>query len=401
MSGILDIFGFNHYPTRDYAMVADEHLFKLDQVRLLPMLSQIPFVVELESGIWHGYHYNKGIPYPDHYRFMMLTVLAGGAVAWTWYMFHDRDNWFMSPVNNLAKKHLEVFDLFRQFAELVKEHKPEEWERCTSSALTFSQRHYSTHVLVPEYHDAFETARAFYEAGIDHTYFSTNAPGDAPQVLFYDGLEWLDRADQQVLVEYMEQGGHLVVFQKFPQLDEKGQPCNLLEIPHSDGVDSQGYMNTFFADYVVHLGGHDARVELPAGVLVYQNVPGEPITASRIPTRGQLNDNVLEEYQYLDKPGERREDGGWLSGQAWEGVIDLPWPPSDARIGDHRSSVPSNPHRRATVDAWGAGGVVPPIRLPLSGCLEHRQRGQGSRGSSGCERVPQRSVRCPRSIGGG
>jgi hypothetical protein len=263
------------------------------------MLSSIPFVVELESGIWHGYHYNKGIPYPDHYRFMMLTVLAAGAVAWTWYMFHDRDNWFMSPVNNLAKKHLEVFNLFKHFTGLAKEHKPEEWERCMPSALTFTQRHYSAHVLVPEYHDAFETARAFYKSGIDHTYFSTNAPGAPPKILFYDGLEWLDRASQQQLVDYVEGGGHLVVFRQSPQFDETGQDCNLLEIPRPDGVDSQGYMDTFFADYVVHLGGHDVQVELPDGVFVYQKVPGEPITASRIPTRGNLNDNVLEEYQYL------------------------------------------------------------------------------------------------------
>jgi hypothetical protein len=301
MSEVLDILGFNHYPTRDYCMGHDEHRFMLDQVRLLPMISELPFIVELESGIWHGYHYKKGMPYPDHYRFMLLTVLAGGAVAWTWYMFHDRDNWFMSPVNNLAKKHLDVFDLFAQFTDLAKEHKPETWERCTESALSFSQRHYSSHILVPDYFDAFETGMAFYESGIDHGYYSTTVVGKTPKVLFYDGLEWLDRAGQEALVDYVEQGGHLVVFQTFPQFDELGNPCNLLEIPRPDGVDSQGYMSTFYADYIVRLGAHDARVELPDGVFVYRQVPGEPITATRVPTRGQLNDSVLEEYQYLTR----------------------------------------------------------------------------------------------------
>ena len=59
-------------------------------------------------------------------------------------------------------------------------------------------------------------------------------------------------------------------------------------------LDSQGYMNTFYKDYEVRIGGHTARVEVPERVYVYAKVDGEPITAARVIPRTRCNDNVLE-----------------------------------------------------------------------------------------------------------
>ena len=302
MSRVLDMVGFNHYPSTDYGRSDDEHRFLLDEIRLLPMFSKLPYVVELESGMWHGDHYFKGMPHPDHYRYMMLTVLAGGAVAWSWYMLHDRDNWYMCPVSSRGTQRVEVFSLFSRFVELVKELKPEEWVNCSPSAIAYSQRHQTAHFFVPEYRDMYDTARAFYKAGVDHSFYSLSSPGKAPKMLFYDGLEWLDKDAQETLVKYVENGGHLVVFQKFPTMDEHGKDCNLLQIPGADGIDAQSYMTTFYMDYEVHLGKNDVRVALPDGIHWYHQVPGEPIYATRVPTQ-DLNDSVLFEYQFIANQG--------------------------------------------------------------------------------------------------
>lgn len=296
MAEVLDLVSFNHYPTRDYAMLPDEHRHLIDHVRLLSGISPIPYIAELEAGIWHGYHYTKGLPHPDHYHFMLLNVLAGGAVAWTWYMFHDRDNWYMSPVNSRGKKREEIFSVFRLWINLVQEIKPDDWLRCSSTGISFYQPHYA--VQHPH-----EISSALYQAGLDFSFYSLSAPGEAPPILFYDGPTWLGETAQRSLIEYMENGGHLVIFQHSPRTDEKGAPMNLLDLPRPDGVDSQGYMNTFFKDYLVHLGDFKARVELPEAVYLYREVEGSEILAARTSPRSLLNDNVLEEYAALVELG--------------------------------------------------------------------------------------------------
>jgi len=296
MAEVLDLVSLNHYPTRDYALVPDEHRNLLDHVRLLSGISPIPYIAELESGIWHGYHYTKGLPYPDHYQFMILTVLAGGAVAWTWYMFHDRDNWYMSPVNSRGKKRQEIYSVFQQWVDRVQEVKPEDWSRCSSTGVTFYHPHYAIN-------HPYEISGALYQAGIDFSFYSLTAPGKPPSILFYDGPTWLEDSAQRSLIEYMEKGGHLIIFQSGPRKDERGALLNLLDLPCPDGIDSQGYMNTFYKDYLVHLGEVEARVELPKTVYLYRDVPGDPILATRVSPRNFLNDNVLEEYATLVELG--------------------------------------------------------------------------------------------------
>ena len=89
------------------------------------------------------------------------------------------------------------------------------------------------------------------------------------------------------------------MLQRAPVVHKDGREWNALGIPQPDGVDSQGYMNTFFKDYEVRIGGHTARVEVPERVYVYAKVDGEPITAARVIPRSAVNDNVLEEYRFL------------------------------------------------------------------------------------------------------
>ncbi len=208
----------------------------------------------------------------------------------------------MSPVSSRGAPRVEIFSIFQQFVELVEKIKPEDWENCSQAAIAYSQRHQTAHFLVPAYRAMYDTARAFYKAGVDHSYHSLSRPGPPPKLLFYDGLDWLDKQAQENLVAYVENGGHLVVFQDYPTRDEHGRDCNLLGIPKPDGIDAQSYMTTFYMDYQVQLGDQNIPVTLPDGIYWYRQVPGEPIYASRGPTR-DLNDAILNEYQFMAYQG--------------------------------------------------------------------------------------------------
>jgi hypothetical protein len=299
MMRTMDLLGVNHYPTRDYGMIPHEHQRLLEHVRAMASVSPVPYVAEMESGIWHGYHYTKGIPYPEHYRFALLTVLAGGAVGWNWYMLHDRDNWYMSVLNDKGRRRLEVWAVFSQFVELERRLEPFTWWPCAETGVTHDRPHLGRGARAAEYEDRGDVWRVLYEAGIDYRVWHLGARSAPPKVLFYGGGDLIDVEVEEALRRYVEGGGHLVVLQRAPVVWKDGRERNALGIPGPDGVDSQGYMNTFHKDYEVRIGGLTARVETPERVYVYGKVEGEPIAASRTLPRGALNDNVLEEYRFL------------------------------------------------------------------------------------------------------
>lgn len=302
MSTILDVLAFNYYPTANYSMIVDEHRHLLDHARLLASVSSLPYIAEMEAGIWHGYHYIKGLPTKSHYRYMMLTALAGGAVAWNWYMLHDRDNWYMSPLNSKGLKRMEIVSIFKQFVDLISLTKPHSWERCSRSALTYYPLHSPDATTELEY-SMVNMSDAFYSAGVDYFFYNLQFREKAPVLLFYNGERWLDKKSQKALIEYMDQGGHLVFLAKYPHLDEHYKPCNLLKIPFPDGVETQGYMNTFHKDLQVYLGKITVRVDLPSFVYIYNEVPGVPILATHIAPQNAINDNTMEEYQFMVNQG--------------------------------------------------------------------------------------------------
>ena len=299
MMRTMDFLGVNHYPTRDYGMIPHEHQRLLEHVRAMASVSPVPYVAEMESGIWHGYHYTKGIPYPEHYRFALLTVLAAGAAGWNWYMLHDRDNWYMSVLNDKGRKRLEVWSVFSRFVELERQLEPFAWSPCTETGITHDRPHLGRGVRAAEYEDRGDVWRALYEAGIDYRVWHLGARSAPPRVLFYGGGDLIDPEVEDALRRYVDSGGHLVMLQRAPVVRKDGREWNALGIPQPDGVDSQGYMNTFYKDYEVRIGGHTARVEVPERVYVYAKVDGEPIIAARVIPRSAVNDNVLEEYRFL------------------------------------------------------------------------------------------------------
>jgi beta-galactosidase GanA len=296
----LDFLSINFYPTESY-LLDGEHRRLLDDVRVVSSISQIPYVGELHSGTWHGYHYDKGTFRASDAEFSVCNILAGGAAGWNWYMLHDRDNWYMSPLNSSGRQRHELTAVVRKCIKATKEAEPWTWKRLTRTAITHVQLHHAMqHRKTDDQTTARASGKALYDAGIDYTFYSLDGPPeDKPDLLIYDGDDWLERTQCESLVNYVEAGGHLVLFQTVPRFDEKGQQVDILEVPYPDAVMTQGYMNTFHRDAILDIGGTELRTPVPRSIHIYAEPPGKRIVGRLTPSTHTLNDNVLDEYKSL------------------------------------------------------------------------------------------------------
>lgn len=357
-AAVVDLVGLNHYPTESYHL-PDEHRRLLDHVRLGAAMSPIGYVAELESGIWHGYHYTKGILPAEHYQLMFATILAGGAQAWNWYMLHDRDNWYMAPFNENGDARVELVDVFRRCVDAWRAARVWEWQVASRTAVAFSSERSAAEACDLIGADV-ELQRAVYEAGIDLRFVR---PAEAPDdvLLFLEGGAWLPRSELAVLRDWVERGGHLVCVGSLPGRDTDLAPDDALGIVMPDGSLSQGYMNTFHKDLVVDvgLGGLivPARLRLPRVVGTYGSVPGTPIMATVVRPAHYISDDTLGEYQRIVElgTGERVIVGYHVAvGKGRMTVLAAP-PTADLVLAIHRAAgvalpaVPRSPNTTAVL----------------------------------------------------
>lgn len=298
MSKVLDLVGLNHYPTRDYAPPG-EHRELLTRIRLADAVTPAAYLAELEAGMWHGFHYTKGVPYAEHYWFMLTTILAGGARGWNWYMLHDRDNWYLAPYNERAEPRAELVEVFRASTELWRRIEPWRWRRVSDVGLTLWRQGIGAEgpslstVAAP-------VADALYEAGIDHVVVDLRRDGATPPLVFHGGGE-LGEEEVEALVRFVEGGGHLVVWNTF----ELGRDAaTSLGIEPPDGAYAQGYMDTFHKDLELQLASRSVTTGLPRSVGVYREPPGEPIHGTLRAPRRVISDNILGEYAALTQLGD-------------------------------------------------------------------------------------------------
>jgi hypothetical protein len=191
-------------------------------------------------------------------------------------MLVNRDNWYMSPINELGRARPDLAPAFASVVSSFRELEPTRLEKVTSTAMTF---------------DGLERAagadqcrgllEALYAGDIDYDFFDLAAPdlSTAPLAL-YAGAQWASSVAQERLRAYVEAGGTLVFFQTLPLRDDSLQPLNALGLREPDGV-------TTAADpQRIALALGSERVELSSpGVFVYDAAPGAPIIAERISPR--------------------------------------------------------------------------------------------------------------------
>ena len=270
-----DLVGPDLYPTARLSHSPDEHRRVSEAVRYARCVAPLAFIPEFEAGIWHGWHADVGAPPAAHYRLLALTALQAGASGWNWYMLVNRDNWYMSPLNELGRPRL---DLAPSFASIVSEFRalqPSRLEKLTDTAVTFDALERAAE---PDSPQREVLLRALSAADIDCEFFDVDSGVFDKPLLLYASGHWLNRAAQQRLREFVDlRGGTLVFFQTLPLADETLAPLNAMRLAEPSGT------TTARAPQRVALWLGDEQVTLSsAAVFVYRDPPGEPIVAERV-----------------------------------------------------------------------------------------------------------------------
>jgi hypothetical protein len=274
-----------------------EHRVFLDSCRFQRSVSTLPFIAELECGVWHGYQDYTGTFSPNHYRLLAFSALLAGIKGFNWYMFAGRDNWYFSPVNERGDPRPELAEVFLGIHRAYRELDPPTLHKHTDAAAFFEALQIGTDDLLADN----PVLQALYDAGLDHhivdaTRLAPGGNGNPPRLLFYAASDWLDAAAQRTLVQYMDSGGKLVVFRRYPRADAAFMASNTLGIQPPDRVLS-------------HLGkklelnlGNRATAVAEGGVWVWERLPEQaiPIRGTQIAGRQQAIENAdvwMRNYQ--------------------------------------------------------------------------------------------------------
>jgi len=270
MEEIVSFVGPDLYPTNQFEGRADEHRKFMDSVRYARSFSRLPYICEFESGIWHGWHYEVGAPSENHYRLMCLSALAAGITGWSWYMLVNRDNWYMSPINEWGRVRPELFGVFQKIVEIYRQIDPTTAIRHTHTSVSFDNLQQSAGIPNQD------LLTSLYQADIDYDYYELKDSETKYPLLFYGGGKWLSENSQQRLKEYIFEGGHLVCLGSYPRYDDNIRPFNLLEIPEPEGVLGEAVLKVD-----INLGSEKTVVR-SFWMAHYREVLGEPIRARRL-----------------------------------------------------------------------------------------------------------------------
>ncbi len=263
---IADVFGVDIYPVKEFRGFPDEQRRTMNTIRYIRTFSNFSYIAEFESGVWHGAHYHIGIPTPNHYRLICFSMLQAGVMGWNWYMLVNRDNWYMCPINEWGRKRLDLFGVFKNIVDIYKEMEPSKCQKLTEVSATFE-------IL----QSPLEFAKtddpvlgALYQADIEYEFFDLDTGSIKKPILFYANKQFLPSSCQKRLVEYVESGGTLVLFQEFPRMDENFKPLNKLGILEPEGI---------LEEHPVEVCIDNKKCKTVSSLFMYNKVPGKEISA--------------------------------------------------------------------------------------------------------------------------
>jgi hypothetical protein len=265
-----DMVGIDLYPSSE--LKEDEHEQRkfIDKVRFLSSVSSVSYIAEFASGIWHARHYESGVMTPNHYRLITLSALLGGIVGWNWYMLVNRDNWYMSPINEWGRRRDELYEVFKGLVRIYNLMKPYECTKLTDVAVTFNPLQYAARTLSAD-NKILMSLRA---ADIDYDLFDPQKGTPSRKVIFYSGNQWLDRKAQKHLRDYVAGGGTLVAFQDFPRKDELFNKCDIIGFQEPSRV-----LFEFRKEFQVSLE-KGSSVKVVSSIYAFNQVKGKAIRAS-------------------------------------------------------------------------------------------------------------------------
>ncbi|PIQ86735.1 MAG: hypothetical protein COV74_03615 [Candidatus Omnitrophica bacterium CG11_big_fil_rev_8_21_14_0_20_45_26] len=267
MNAVSDLVGIDLYPSGELAEDEHEQRKLIDKVRYLSSFSRLPYIAEFASGVWHARHYESGVLTPNHYRLITLSALLGGIAGWNWYMLVNRDNWYMSPINEWGRPRHELFAVFKDLVSIAEEMKPYDLEKLTNIAVTINPIQYAARTMPAD----SNILTALYEADVDYELFNPEISISRKPILFYSGNQWLSRKAQTNLRRYVESGGILVAFRNFPRKDDDFENCNILDFHEPSRI-----LFEFKRQFTIDLGPH-CKTDLTSSVFAFDSYQGKPI----------------------------------------------------------------------------------------------------------------------------
>lgn len=224
MQKVSDMVGIDLYPSNELGEDAFEQRKLIDKVRYTRTFAKIPYIAEFAAGVWHARHYESGVLTPNHYRLITLTALLGGIGGWNWYMLVNRDNWYMSPINEWGRVRYELYTVFKDLVHIYKKLDPPSLEKLCEVSVTFVPLQYAARTINQE----GSLLSSLYEADIDYEMYDPKLGSIRKKILFYTGNQWMSFQSQKNILDYVKAGGILVAFRDYPRKDENFRDCNLI-----------------------------------------------------------------------------------------------------------------------------------------------------------------------------
>ena len=235
---VVDCAGIDLYPARyfkgdkKYAH-GREDVFKstVESLKLVKAQIGYAYCPEFSAGLPNAWLRVMGVVADNHPVYVGLTCLAYGLKGMAYYMLVNRDNWSLSPIDELGHP-TPLFNAYKEVIDVAKRVDPPSMENLCDISLLADKAHRIGEC--GNYHDLFNV---FVEADIDFELFDPDAR-EAPRTkcLVYAGSERLSRGHQEKLKRFVEKGGKVLFFSRFPHFDETGRPCNVLGIPAPAGI---------------------------------------------------------------------------------------------------------------------------------------------------------------------
>ncbi|MBX3071094.1 MAG: beta-galactosidase [Thermomicrobiales bacterium] len=255
----IDWVGMNLYCNQDdYRTVAR-------RMRFLAGVTKLPFVPEFGCGLWSHHHRTF---LPEEHEFVTLSALMNGLKAINFYMLVERDRWQGSPIDRHGEYRDDYADFYHRLSAFLRRYPLWEYERDASAMLmlgfdisrharmmtTLNVAHADLLGLPKELFDIepdlglrwdprFESdynrsdnwigqaAESLKRRGIAYDLGDTHVDPkrlDQYDTIYLQTIDFMDPADQEALLGYVEDGGRLVIGPGMPKLDPRLRQSELM-----------------------------------------------------------------------------------------------------------------------------------------------------------------------------
>ncbi|HTL48054.1 MAG TPA: beta-galactosidase [Verrucomicrobiae bacterium] len=270
MQSACDMIGVDLYPSSELAEDQYEQRKLIDKIRFLKNTSKVAYIAEFAAGVWHARHYETGVLTPNHYRLIVLSAIMGGVTGWNWYMLVNRDNWYMSPINEWGRVRGELYEVFKEMVSVFHQMHPPSLKKITEVGVTYNPLQYAARTLSAK----SPILVGLYDADIDYQLYDPRVMTCDQKVLFYSGNQWLEETSHRRLREYVENGGTLVAFRDYPRKDDRFRHLDIIGFE-----DPKSILFEFKKAFTIQLAPGRQKVRQVSSVYTFPDGSGQRIMA--------------------------------------------------------------------------------------------------------------------------